>query len=103
MHIETAENCPTCKGSGKVQPPILFPELVKDELTAMLKEQPVSKLELHLHPFVAAYMKKGFGAEERKLRRELGCKLKVVSKDSLHFMEYRVYGPDGTELQRRRR
>ena len=25
MHIETAENCPTCAGSGKAQPPILFP------------------------------------------------------------------------------
>ena len=103
MHIETAENCPTCAGSGQVQPPILFPDLVKDELSIIIKEQQLSALELHLHPFIAAYLTKGFNSEERKWRRELGCKIKIRPGDSLHFLEYRVFGPDGEELRRKRR
>ena len=103
MHIETAENCPTCAGSGQVQPPILFPDLVKDELSIIIKEQQLSDLELHLHPFIAAYLTKGFNSEERKWRRELGCKIKIRPGDSLHFLEYRVFGPDGEELRRKRR
>ena len=38
MHIETAEKCPTCKGTGQVQPPILYPELVKHELSVLIQE-----------------------------------------------------------------
>jgi ribonuclease G len=103
MHIETAENCPTCNGSGQVQPPILFPELVKNELSMLIKEHQLSAAELHLHPFVANYLKRGFNSEEKKWRRELQCKVKIQSVDALHFLEYRVYNTDGQELHRKRR
>jgi len=102
MHIETAENCPTCAGSGKAQPPILFPELVKNELSMLIAEHQPSKLEVSLHPFVATYMKKGFNSEERKWRKELGCKIKINSVESLHFLEFRIYNEQGEELRRKR-
>jgi ribonuclease G len=103
MHIETAENCPTCNGSGKMQPAILFPQLVKNELSLLIEEHQLKKARLDLHPFVAAYMKKGFNSEEKKWRRELGCKLKIQATDELHFMEYRVYNDQDEEIQRKRR
>jgi len=103
MHIETAENCPTCNGSGKMQPAILFPQLVKNELSLLIEENQLKKARLDLHPFVAAYMKKGFNSEEKKWRKELGCKLKIQAADALHFMEYRVYNDQGEEIQRKRR
>ncbi len=103
MHIETAENCPTCHGTGQVQPAILFPELVKTDLVELIKEHQLTALDLQLHPFVANYLKKGFNSEERKWRRELGCKVKIHSVDDLHYMEYKVFAPDGKELRRRRR
>ena len=103
MHIETAENCPTCNGSGQVQPPILFPELVKNELSVLIQEHQLSSVDVHLHPFVATYLKRGFNSEERRWRRELGCKVKLQSVDALHFLEYRVFGPDGQEVHRKRR
>jgi ribonuclease G len=103
MHIETAENCPTCNGSGQVQPPILFPELVKNELSLLIQEHQLSSLELHLHPFVGTYLKKGFNSEERKWKHELGCRIRIKPVDSLHFLEYRVFGPDGKEIHRKRR
>ena len=102
MHIETAENCPTCAGSGKAQPPILFPELVKNELSLLISEHQPSKLEVALHPFVATYLTKGFNSEERKWRKELKCKIKLNSVESLHFLEFRIYNEQGEELRRKR-
>lgn len=101
MHIETAENCPTCGGSGKVQPPILFPEMVKNELSLLIGEHQLKKVQLNLHPFVATYLKKGFNSEERKWRKELGCQVKIVPAESLHFLEYRFYNAEGEEIQRK--
>ena len=103
MHIDTAENCPTCNGSGKAQPAILFPEMVKNELSVLIQEHDLKKAELKLHPFIATYLKKGFNSEERKWRKELGCKIVIQPAESLHFMEYRVYNEEGEELQRKRR
>ncbi len=103
MHIETAENCPTCKGTGKVQPAILFPEMVKNELSVLIKERQLSRVTVHLHPFIAAHLTKGFNSEEKKWRRDLDCKVKIQSMDSLHFLEYRVYNEKGEELDRKRR
>ncbi|MCK5136509.1 MAG: Rne/Rng family ribonuclease [Bacteroidales bacterium] len=103
MHIETEENCPTCAGSGKVQPAILFPEMVKNELSVLIKEHNLSQVQLKLHPFVATYLKKGFNSEEKKWKRELGCRIKIQPGESLHFLEYRVYNDDGEELLRKRR
>ncbi|MFH0755667.1 MAG: Rne/Rng family ribonuclease [Bacteroidota bacterium] len=100
MHIETAETCPTCKGTGQVQPPIVYPELVKHELSVLIQEHKLAKAALHMHPFVTSYLKKGFNSEEKKWRRELGCKVKIQSDDSLHFLEYRVYNEEGVELHR---
>jgi len=102
MHIETAESCPTCNGSGKAQPAILFPELVKNELSMVIGEYQPSKVEVALHPFVAAYLTKGFLSEERKWRKELGCKIKIRSVESLHFMEFKFYNEQGEELRRKR-
>jgi ribonuclease G len=102
MHIETAENCPTCQGSGKAQPPILFPEMVKSELSLLIGEHKPSKLEVALHPFVATYLKKGFNSEERKWRKELGCRITIQPTDSLHFLEYRIFNEQGEELRRKR-
>ncbi len=102
MHIETAENCPTCAGSGKSQPPLLFPEEVKGELSMLIGEHHPAKLEVALHPFVATYLTKGFNSEERKWRKELGCKIKINAVESLHFLEFRVYNEQGEELRRKK-
>ncbi len=102
MHIETAENCPTCAGSGKAQPPILFPEQVKSELSMLISEHQPSKLEVALHPFVATYLTKGYNSEERKWRKELGCKVKINAVESMHFLEFKVYNEQGEELRRKK-
>ena len=103
MHIETAENCPTCNGTGKAQPAILFPEMVKNEVSVLIQEHKPSKIDLMVHPFIAAYLKKGFFSEERKWRKELGCKINIQSAESLHFMEYKVINAEGEEIQRKPR
>jgi ribonuclease G len=85
-----------------VQPPILFPEVVKSELSLLIKELKLTKVEVQLHPFVAHYLKRGFNSEEKRWRRELGCRIRIQPVDELHFLEYRVFSEDGQELHLQR-
>jgi ribonuclease G len=101
MHIETAESCPTCHGTGKVQPPILFPDLVKSEISTIIQQNNLKRLNVHLHPFIAHSLKRGLRSTEKKWRRELACKIRIIPDESNHFLEYAVYSDSGEELQRK--
>ena len=77
--------------------------MVKAEVSVLIEEHQPTKIDLMVHPFIAAYLKKGFFSEERKWRKELGCKINIQAAESLHFMEYKVINAEGEEIQRKSR
>jgi ribonuclease G len=60
LTINTAEMCPSCAGSGKIQPTVLLTDDIDRDLDSVLQARPKGKMFLHVHPFVEAYLKKGF-------------------------------------------
>ena len=73
---------------------------MKNELSLLIEEYQPSQLEVALHPFVAAYMTRGFRSEERKWRREFGRKIRIKPVESMHFLEFKVFNEQGEELRR---
>ncbi len=101
MHIETAESCPTCAGTGKIQSAILFPDILKTEVEALVDQQKLKKLTLQLHPFVAAYLINGFKSIVKSWRKEMKCKITVEALSACTYLEFRVLDEKGTELLRK--
>ena len=103
MHVETAESCPTCNGSGKIQPAILLDDHIKLELSTLLEADKQKKITLQVHPFFAAYLNKGFNSIIKKWRKELKCKINLEALDSATYLEYIVLNENGEELIRKTR
>lgn len=101
MHVETAESCPTCGGTGKIQPAILLEDTVKLELEALIKSNSLKKVTLQAHPFFAAYLQKGMKSILKKWRREMKCKINVEPLDSATYLEYIVLDAEGEQLLRK--
>lgn len=101
MHVETAETCPTCKGTGKIQPAILMEDHVKLELESLIKAGNLKKITLQVHPYFAAYLRQGLKSVIRQWRREMKCKIILESLDSFTYLEYVVLSENGEELLRR--
>jgi ribonuclease G len=59
VNISTAEKCPSCNGSGKVNATILLTDEVERDLDFIINSQPKAGLSLHLHPYLFAYFKSG--------------------------------------------
>ena len=91
MFIETLENCPTCLGSGKAAPSIMFVEEIEHSLQQVLGKQKFTKLTLSVHPYIAAYIEKGFFSILRNWRKKLKCKITLQSNSSYSFMEYHIF------------
>lgn len=51
-----------------------------------------------MHPYVAAYLKKGFPSLYRKWQWEFGFKFRVVPDESLAYLQYRVIDNERNEI-----
>ena len=63
--IKTAEKCPTCKGTGEVESTTLIIDEIENSLRYHLEEYKGSDLSLQVHPFIEAYLKRGFKSIQR--------------------------------------
>ena len=86
MHVE--ETCPTCGGKGKIQSSINFTEQVEEQIVHEF-EQHGRGLQLHLHPYVYAFVTRGMWWQTiaTQWKRQYG--VKVVENQSLGILETR--------------
>ncbi len=59
VNVEVLEVCPTCGGTGKVQPSIIFVDQIENTLRFIIKEQNQKKVTLNVHPYIEAFIVKG--------------------------------------------
>lgn len=88
--VSTKEDCPTCGGRGKIQSTLFFVEEVESNIEVLMKQENINKLDVHVHPFVAAYLTKGFlsfGSIQAKWRKKYGKGLTIVPNQSLGIVE----------------
>lgn len=88
-HIETAEICPVCKGSGKVVPTILFADELEQKVLYVFKDLNKSKMTLKVHPYLAAYLTKGFPSKRMKWFMKFYRYVRVESVPSMGLTDYR--------------
>ncbi len=98
MEVDTNETCPTCFGSGKTKPSILFTDSLEGKIDCLVNKHHVKKFTLHLHPYVAAYVNRGFIPLSLKWKFKYSLGLKVIPDQSLAFLEYKFIDPDKNEL-----
>jgi len=99
MKIQTMEACPACNGTGKVGPTILFDEQLESRVAYLSKEAHEKSLTLRVHPFVAAYLSKGFlWSKRRRWQRKHGCSLKVIASQECNYLDFTFYNKRGEEL-----
>ncbi len=96
--IRTDEVCPTCNGTGKARPAILLVNEIEDQLASIVKDYKIRKVKLSVHPYIAAYLKKGFWSLEKRWRWRYNCRLKVVPLYELGFLEFHFADKHGDEI-----
>ena len=108
MIVETQETCPTCLGTGKVQPTLFFTDKLEQMIKQLTQEEGIRTLTLHVHPYVAAYIRnrqgKGFlGLMGTKSllstwRTSYGKGIDVLSDQSIGMIDYELTDAEGNDL-----
>jgi ribonuclease G len=100
-NITTVEKCPTCGGTGEIKASILLTDDIENNLAYIVKEQNEKNLQISVHPYLEAYLNKGFFGNSiaSKWRKKYKAKLKVVPNEKYHLMEYHFFNPHEEEIK----
>lgn len=96
--IETAEKCPTCNGTGKIMPAILFADELDSKIGYILKDLNKKKLSIAVHPFIAAYLTKGIKSYRVRWFLKFFKWVKIESNNSFTFLEYHFFDENMEEI-----
>jgi ribonuclease G len=98
MNIVTNEKCPSCQGTGETKPTILFTDELERSLAFIVDKIKTRKLILNVHPFIAAFLKKGIFPIYRKWNLKYRVIIKIQAVTSYHMLEYHFYDRYDNEI-----
>ena len=96
VNIKTREEDPNNE-NGEIEAPILVIDRIASDLDRILKTH--KKVMLNVHPFVAAYLKKGFPSLRSKWFFEYKKWVKIIPRDAYTYLEYRFFDSQGNEIE----
>jgi ribonuclease G len=96
VNIETREEDPN-NGKGEIEAPILIIDRIASDVERLAKTQ--QKIVLNVHPFVAAYLKKGFPSLRSKWFFEYKKWVKIIPRDAYTYLEYHFYDQQGKKIK----
>lgn len=99
VKINTAEVCPSCNGTGSVNPTILLTDEIERDLKFLLQSHPKSKLTLKVHPFIEAYLRRGFPSLLMKWYGKYYKWIRVRSEADYPLTKYRFFDKNEDEIR----
>ncbi len=99
MNIVTVEKCPTCDGTGEIKASIVLMDDIESNLSYILQEQNEKSIRLQVHPYIAAYIKKGLFSLQMKWFFKFGQWVKVHPISSYHLTEFHFFSAKDEEIK----
>ena len=99
MTVATTETCPVCHGTGKAEAAILLIDKIEDKLEYLAKEKKARFVELKVHPFIEAYLTKGWFSLRWKWAKKYRIRLKVLGVPSYYIYEYKFFNRFNREIE----
>ncbi|MBK7872557.1 MAG: Rne/Rng family ribonuclease [Saprospiraceae bacterium] len=99
VKINTAEVCPTCNGTGKINASILLLDDIERDMNFIIQSQIKSKIKLEVHPYVEAYLKKGLPNKQMKWYMQHHKWIRVQANSDFPLTKYRFFDENEDEIR----
>ncbi len=96
MNIKTREDNPN--GNGEIEAPIGVVNKIKTDLDKLIKKDH-KKITLSAHPFIAAFLTKGFPSPRSQWFVDHKRWVKILPRDAYTYLEYHFHDKDGKVIK----
>lgn len=97
--VDTAEDCPTCNGTGKVNATILVSDDIDRDLEFIMQSRPRAPLRLKVHPYLEAYLKKGFMSQQMRWFMKYNKWIRIMPNADFPLSEYKFFDGNDDEIR----
>jgi len=97
LNIQTREENPS-GGGGKIDAPILIIDKIESKIQTLIERNIKGKVSLHLHPFIAAYVKQGWRSPRFNWFMKYKRWIQVIPRDAFNYMQYAFVDSNGDEI-----
>jgi ribonuclease G len=98
LKIKTREEDPNGINGQEVEAPIGIVQKISHDLEELLKKD-YKKLTLNTHPFIAAYLTKGFPSIRSKWFFEHKKWVNILPRDAYTYLEYHFFDKNGNKIE----
>ncbi|MCF6167709.1 ribonuclease E/G [Lutibacter sp.] len=95
--IKTQEPDPS--GSGEVEAPIVLLDKIEAELDKLIVLKEHKKIILNVHPFIAAYLKKGIPSIQHRWFTKYKKWIKILPRDAYQYLKFNFTNTNGDLLK----
>lgn len=99
VKINTAEVCPTCNGTGKINASILVTDEIERDLMFIFQSRPKAKIKLYVHPYLEAFFKKGIPNKQMRWYWKYQKWVKILPDNDFSMLEYRFFDENEDEIR----
>lgn len=98
MDVVVDEACPTCGGTGRIKSSLLFTDVLESKVSLLSRKLHYKRVRIHLHPFVAAYMRQGLWPLRLKWQLKYRMGIQIIPNQQLSYLQYVFYDAAGNEI-----
>lgn len=99
VHIDTAETCYLCQGTGKINPSVLILDDIERDIDYIIQSRPKSKIKLVCNQYIYAYLKQGFPSIRMNWYKKYRKWIALSANTDFHLHQYKFYDETDDEIR----
>ena len=97
MNIQTREENPSNNNGNEVEAPIILVDKISEDIDRLVKKGE-NNINLNIHPFIAAYLEKGYPSVRLNWYFKHKKWVKIIPRDAYKYLEYRFLDENGKTI-----
>ena len=97
MNIKTREENPSNSQRNEVEAPIILIDKISEDIDRLVNKGE-NVINLNIHPFIAAYLEKGYPSVRLNWYFKHKKWIKIIPRDAYKYLEYHFLNEDGKAI-----
>lgn len=99
VEVDVQEKCPFCDGTGTIKSSLVVVDEIESNLRYLSKSQNIGRLTVETHPYIQAYLTKGFRSIRRQWQKKYKIRLAIKPVESFNLLEFKFYDKVGESIE----